>query len=267
VHPVEHLKAHFLGMRTQALRNLRDLTANMRTNVKELQNDVKMDVEKNHRFFENYPIMAKPKNYEEQRARNTARGELQKVTRKSVSNLKALVLISQEPADSLCKARNDQLERIDSAMKMLQELRAETVSMFEGCEQDCEGSPDLDAAGLALTPHIQCLDRFVQHVTPEIDEETEQAAKVHSKNLEELRKAQERFVAANDCPKRNPIFAKVIEDIESTERVLAEHRNASASQKSLVQEWQEVMDTVPVQKQSVPSPQRSSMWGRLFGRA
>lgn len=211
--------------------------------------------------------MTKPTNYDEQRVRNRVRGELQKVTQASVANLKDLVWISQEPADALRKARTDQLQKIDNAMRMLEGLRAETVSMFQDCEKDCEGRPDLDKAALALTPHIECLDRFVQHLTPEINEETEQAVQVHTTKLEELLQEQARFVTANDCPTRNPIFAKVIEDIASTERVLSEHRDACASHESLVEEWKKVMEMVPVQKVSIPSPRSGTVWSRLFGRA
>merc|ERR1712139_7545 len=60
-----------------------------------------------------------------------------------------------------------------------------------------------------------------------------------------LQREQIRFVKANDSPQQNPIFAKVIEDIASTERVLEQHKSKSANHAGFLEEWKEVLEEMP----------------------
>merc|ERR1712224_140677 len=118
-------------------------------------------------------------------------------------------------------------------------------------------------------PCLTCLDGFVRHLVAEVDDETAKAIQVHTENLEILKQEQSRFVNANDSPQKTPIYAKVIEDITSTERVLEEHSGQSAPYKELLQGWEEVLGKMPSRKQAAAAaiPRKRTLLDRLLGRS
>lgn len=266
--PEEHLKAHLLGARAHALREARDVSAKMHAKVQQLCSEVLHDVQQSKQDLEEYPTACKPSDYSQQCVRNKLRSGLEQVARSTHNNLKSLIHASREPEQALSSAKTAQLEKIDSAMLTLEKLRAETLLVFEEAEEAekvaCEES---EAAALSLAPSLECVDRFVHHLAQEVDHETRQASQVHSDKLEELKAEQLRFVNANDSPQRNPIFAKVIQDIASTERLLEEHSGRSDSQKEFLQDWKDAMAVMPAQTPLPSNPPKHWLWSRIFSQS
>jgi len=263
--PGEHLKAHLLGSRAFALRQFVDLSSRKHADVLQLSGEVRSHIEQRRPGFEEYLGMAKPVNTVQQCARNALRGDLEEVARAERSNLKSLISASSEPTETLRAAADAHLGVIDDAMQMLQQQRADTLAVVEEYEkkEEVARQTSLDMT-LSLSPSVDCLDGFMQRLSQEFHDETAKAAQAHAEKLEELRQEEMRFVKANEDRQRNPIFAKVIEDIASTERLLKEHEAQDTSQKEFLKDWNEIMESFPAQK--LPPPQKPTVWGRLLGR-
>lgn len=268
--PEEHLRAHLLGSRTHALRCARDESAMMHAKFSQLCGEVQLDMERRRQDFESYPMITKPTDPQQQCARNALRGDLEDVARTAVGKVNFLVGASCERDEALHTAEAAQLKKIDSVMDMLERLRAETVEEFQMCkEEEALKRKASEAAVLALQPPFECLDSFVRHLAEEVFDEAAKAIQVHKEKLENLQREQVRFVNANDSPQRNPIYAKVIEDIASTERVLEEHGGHSAPYQELLQGWEEVLEKMPSPKQVtlVAIPQKRTLLDHILGRS
>lgn len=268
--PEEHMRADLLGSRTHALRCARDESAIMHVKLSQLCGEVQQCIQQRGKDFESYPMMVKPTDPEQQRARNAIRGDLGDVARTAVERLKFLVSLSREREDAIRTAEAVQLKKIDGVMAMLEELRAETAEEFQMCkEEEALKRRASEDALLAMQPCLTCLDGFVRHLVAEVDDETAKAIQVHTENLEILKQEQSRFVNANDSPQKTPIYAKVIEDITSTERVLEEHSGQSAPYKELLQGWEEVLGKMPSRKQAAAAaiPRKRTLLDRLLGRS
>lgn len=270
--PQDHLKAHLLGARAQALQHARHVNTSMHAKVLQLCENIQHDVDQSKQGLVEYPTTAaKPSDYNQQCARNQVREELDQVARKTSSNLQSLIDASRVPEDTLAAEKAKQLETIDSILRMAQQFRAETVSAFEELEEKERVEFEAcEAAALALEPSLKCVDDFVQQLGREVDDETTKATQVHTDKLLELKREQLRFVNANDSPQRNPIFAKVIEDIASTERLLKEHSCHSETYNVFLEDWKQALALMPTQMPTqTPSPRRSgSSWflSRIFRR-
>lgn len=263
--PEEHLKAHLLGARTHALQHVQDVSTRMHAKVLQLCRDVQSDVRQHERELEEYSTAAKPSDHNQQCARNEVRSGLKKVVQSTQVNLKSLISASREPEDALRIAKATHLSKIDGVMQMLEQFRAESLSVFQELEEkekvECEAS---EAAALSLAPSLDFVDGFVRHLTKEVDEETAKAIQVHTDKLEVLKLEQLHFVNANDSRERNPIFAKVIEDIASTQRLLEEHSGQRESYQSFLKDWQEVLWVMPKHTHLPSTSKKHWFWSRIF---
>lgn len=270
--PQDHLKAHLLGARAQSLQHARHVNTSMHAKVLQLCKNIQHDVDQSKQGLVEYSATAtKPSDYDQQCARNQVRGGLEQVARKTSSNLQSLIDASRVPEDTLAAEKAKHLETIDSIIRMAEQFRAETVSAFEELEEKERVEFEAcEAAALALEPSLKCVDDFVQQLGREVDDETTKATQVHTDKLLELKLEQLRFVNANDSPQRNPIFAKVIEDIASTERLLKEHSCHSETYNVFLEDWKQSLALMPTQMPTqTPSPRRSgSSWflSRIFRR-
>lgn len=239
----------------------------------QLSGKVRLDIRRRRQDLTEYMRKGKPVDRNQQCDRNALRGELEDVVRTVRRNLMSLITASRELEGGLDAAEAGQLAKIDNMMCMLEKLRSETVEEFQKRKEEavvmCEANK---AASLSLEPSLRCLDGFMQQLALEVDDETSKAIQVHTEKLEQLQELQARYVLSNESPERNPGFAKVLEDIGTTERVLEEHRNHCASHKDLRRDWQEVLDQMPAQKESPPipcklTPCKRTLWDRVIGRS
>lgn len=268
--PEEHLRAHLLGSRTHALRCAREESATMHEKVSQLCGEVQQGIDLRRHDIENYPTMAKPTDPNQQSARNSLRGDLEDVARTVSGKVWSLICASRGPEDALCVAEAAQLERIDNAMDMLEKLRAETLEEFqERKAKEAMKRQASEAAVLTLEPWLECLDCFMRHLAREVDDETAKAVQVHTEKLEDLQQEQVRFVNANDSPRHNPLFAKVIEDVGSTKRVLEEHISQSTSYRHFLKDWEDLLGKMPTQEllaPIAPIPRKRTLLDRILGR-
>lgn len=240
----------------------------MHAKVLQLCSHVDDEIKRKRRELEEYSVAAKPADHHQQCARNEVRHHLEKLVRMVQGNLNSISIALHEPEDALRRAKAAQLEDIDSTMRMLEAFRAETLSHFEDLEhKEKEACEKSEAAALSLGSSLECVDFFVRHLAEEVEEETEKAIQVHTEKLQELQQEQLRFVKANDSRQRNPIFAKVIDDIAIAEGLLQEHRDQGEAYKSLLEDWSEVTTKMPTQTPAPSNSKKHWLWSRMFSQS
>jgi hypothetical protein len=269
--PEDHLMAQLLGSRTHALRCARDDSERMHSKVAQVCGEVQNSIEMRREQIQGYSARAKPSDYSQQRARNDVREELTDAAWEAQSKLSFVIAATREPGEMLCRAEADQIQNIDDVICMLQQFRAETLDEFQRHrEEETVKFKASESTTQTLEQSLMLMDCFVRHLSEEIEGETTTAIEVHTEKLDQLQQEQVRFVSANDAPQRNPIFAKVIEDIASTNRVLAEHSSQRETCRDLEKGWKDTLEKMPKQKQVAPVhavPQKRTLLDRILGRA
>jgi len=193
--------------------------------------------------------------------------------------LKSLLQSSSEPQEVLQKAEAAQCEYIGELIRTLEEFRAETTEEFRELKEEEAKQRQMSAsAALELEPSLQCLDSFMHQLSQEVGQETATATEVHTAKLEALQQEQMRFVCANDSPEKNPVFAKVLQDMDSTKHALEEHKSQNASCNGLLEDWTQFLREAKVakiettgndmeqQQQSASLPATNSKKRTLFDR-
>jgi hypothetical protein len=268
--PEEHLKASLIGSSTHSLRCARADSTQAHGRILKMCTDNSQMLEQHRQKFEEYAAMSKPSDRAQQCARNVMRCDLENVAKMLQVNLQLATAALDEPGDRVRKARAAKLDRIDGAIHMLQDLRARTLEDYLQCQEDQAAQRcECEAAIAALKSPLNYVDTFVHQLAHEVTEETTKAIKVHTEKLEDLQQEQMRFVNANDSPQSNPIFAKVIDDLASTQRVLEEHAEQQAAYESLLKDWEQAMRSIPEQREAdaAPSPRKRTFWSRVLGCA
>jgi len=256
----------------------------MHTQVVQLRDEIQQMVEQHRSQFREYSTLQQPDDFHQQCARNALRNHLTGVvTKQAQGKLKSLLQSSSTPQEVLQKVEAAQCEYIDALVGTLEEFRAETTEEFRKLkEEEAKQRRMSAAAALELEPSLQCLDSFMRQLSQEVGQETAHATEVHTAKLQALQQKQMRFVAANDSPEKNPVFAKVLQDMDSTKHALEEHKSQHASCNSLLEDWTQVLREAKVakvetagsdieqQQQAASLPaanlQKRTLFDRILGR-
>jgi hypothetical protein len=267
--PEDHLKASLMGSRTHSLWCTRADSSQAHTKILQVCTESGKILEQHRHKFDDYPKMSKPRGRDQQCARNEIRCKLESITQTVQSNVMMATTMLSEPGEALLRAQTTQLDRIDNAVIMLQHLRAKAVEEHQKCEQDHEAQRrHCEAAIAALKVPLNSVDTFVNLLSQEVAEETAQAIQVHTETLKNLQQEQIRFINANESPQMNPMFAKLIDDIATTQNVLEEHEGQKSAYETFLREWQRALKEMPdCRDECVPNPRKRTFWSRVLGRA
>jgi hypothetical protein len=258
------VRAHFQFMKREALRSIEELTGKTCEEVSRHRTDVDQLCSKHQRPLQQYCEMDKPTNYDQQLERNGLRERLQEVGRSVMTSMQRLLEASGEPAAALETVELDLLAKIDATMDMLAELRADTIASFQDYAEKLE--VDRKATKMAisgLAPAVHDFDKFMQCVSEEVQTEKENAEKQNTDLLEKRQKEENAFRDANDSPSRNPLYAKVQEEIAALTQRMHEQASAHDSHMSMMQEWDLMLVSVPSKQLTDSAPKKRTFWSHL----
>uniref|UniRef100_A0A7S2ADG5 Uncharacterized protein n=1 Tax=Alexandrium andersonii TaxID=327968 RepID=A0A7S2ADG5_9DINO len=196
--------------------------------------------------LDKYKQLGEPKNYEEQCERNRLRSTVREAVLDIMNALDRIHQVSGEPGSELQRSESPVVKQVDDTVQRFSSLQNGMTELFRDLHGRVRAGLSATSAKLIdLQPHIQRMDSFMQLMTQELENEAAQAREIHSKRLEDLRSEEARYVRANDEPGKNPVYAKTVEDIESTERALMDTDRKELDQKDFHDRWLRLMAQMP----------------------
>lgn len=266
----EHLKAALECTRQQGLRSIEEKVGKTCAEISQLRSDVQQCCSRNRQHLLQYCQMSKenrPKNHDQQLARNTVREGLLEGAQTVQASMQRLLEASLEPKAALHRAKANMFESIDGNMDMLMKLRSETAACFEEYAEKLEvDSRATEAMIKSLAPAIEDVDSFMQCFSEEVQHENAEAESLYQELLEKLQNDEARYVEIN-TPAWDPLFTKVRDDLAALNQRLEDQSATDASHISLMQSWDSVMQGIPSKQDVVsttePEPPKRTFWRQL----
>jgi len=263
------MKSHFQAVHASALRHIEQSCAKTCAEVSHLRSDVEQRCSIHAQSCLRYCQLSKPKDHEQQRARNHIREELKEEGQAVQVSMERLFSAPIEPAAVLQKEQARVLEEIDSAMRMLGDLRVQTAESFAECVEKLEVDRIATEVSVkALMPGIEELEKFMLYFAQEVENEKSEAERIYGEALQKLEDEEATFVAGNEDPLLNPRFAQVQAELTALKQRRKERSRIEAADVSLIEAWSSMQRVLAFRKDGDARKEpeqtpRQNFWSRL----
>eukprot|EP00928_Gymnodinium_smaydae_P031674 TRINITY_DN23173_c2_g1_i1.p1 TRINITY_DN23173_c2_g1~~TRINITY_DN23173_c2_g1_i1.p1 ORF type:complete len:590 (-),score=135.72 TRINITY_DN23173_c2_g1_i1:75-1727(-) len=229
--------------------------------ISSLRRSLEEGVSRNETHLAQYPNLGQPTNYEELRAKNEVRRELETAAREANVAIEDAMAARQAPAEALELAERAVLNLIDESMNRLLQARKDVeraVAERRATAQEASETRHEDFVAMAVC--AKRLDGFVQQWSQEVIVEAAEGNDVYREQIEQLREEERRYVRANDSPERNPAFAKVRKDVAFASERLEEQVKRGERAERFLSSWDAMRKKLPQVPVAVtpPGPRRLS---------